>query len=186
MQFSIILGHFLPQAHGFAALRCNFISQIFYILSIGLLCQILVTMGKDRLDICFMPVCSFMLLSHAAHPSRLPHSRLLYLFYMDVRQPLVPMTTMTTSAELWPSSLLLQLPGHPAGSLPSRHAHCSSSTAVRTSRLPLLCSLQSAALLFFFSFHTTVLVAASSSSSYAAYSQFPQLRLFGLRGSVEI
>jgi hypothetical protein len=187
MQFYAILGHFLPQDPGCAALRCTFISQIFYILCFSFFTQILDTLDHSQLDLCFVPVCNFMLLCTQYSPPILCSAfQNLFLFYMDVLQPTVPMATMTPCVALWPTVQLPQLHGNPCWSssqLPC--APCSSAT----SGLPGFHFLAaSSSLLCFssisFSFHSWLM--SSSSSSCSASSQFHCYRLFGLRGSVEI
>ena len=52
MQFSAILGQFLPRAPRCASLRCVFFFQIFYILYFTTLARILDPLGQTRLDFC--------------------------------------------------------------------------------------------------------------------------------------
>ncbi len=149
MQFSAILGHFLPQDPRCATLRCTFISQIFYILYFILLARILDTLDQFWLDLCFM---QYAVLCCGTPPVRPTHTvsnfQDSFFFTMDVLQPLDPVATMTTCATLWPLLMLFQLHGHPAGPAPSHHAHPPVQPPA-PSWLPLPCSLQFAALLFF-------------------------------------
>ena len=80
MQFSAILGHFLPQAPGCATLRCTFLSQIFYNLCFSVFPQILDPLDQDRLDLCFMQVCSSMLLYSQCSPTSQFQLSRLFLF----------------------------------------------------------------------------------------------------------
>ena len=68
LQFCANFSQFLPRDPGCAALRCTFISQIFYVFYFILLARILDTLDQRRLHFSLMPVCSFMLWTFQCSP----------------------------------------------------------------------------------------------------------------------
>ncbi len=148
MQFSAIFSQFLPRDPGCAALRCTFISQIFYIFYFILLARILDTLDQSRLPLYLVPVCSFMLwTSQCSPPIRCPTFKYLsfyngcatapgsYGYYDYLCHFMAP--DYVVSAPWQP--LLVQLPVA-MRSLQLSHQ--------RSSWFPLHCSLLFAALLF--------------------------------------
>ena len=124
LQFSAILGHFLPRDPRCALLRCSFFFQISFILCFILLARILDTLDQSRLDFCPVPACGFLPFTpSAAQPSS---AQLFGIFPFLQWMCTIPWILLL----LWlhvplcgPCLCQLSSVATPAGPAPGHHAH---------------------------------------------------------------